>query len=285
MDIQLIQTFLEVYRTRHFARAADNLCVSQAAVSARIGQLEALVGAPLFLRQRNNLQLTPAGEGLLPRAEVLMASWNRLLLHNAGVAGGKEVVALGCLPSISEVFFEAWMGELVQSCADVLLQLEMMTSATLLGRMKARSLDLALLYEDPGSPGLIAHRLLEMPLVLVGTQQTTQAELPTAFYIHVDWGAAFEMRQLQTWEELLRPSLRMESPRLARQVLLQRGGVACLPLQQVQGDIRAGRLHRLSFAQPLVRELYLVNAAAIDVGGAAMQVLRQLVELASGDSV
>lgn len=283
MDIQLIQTFLEVYRTRHFARAADNLCVSQAAVSARIGQLEALVGTPLFLRQRNNLQLTPAGEGLLPRAEVLMTAWNRLLLHNAGAAAGKDVVALGCLPSISEVFFEAWMSDLAENCAEVLLQLEVMTSAALVGRIKARSLDVALLYEDPGGPELIVRRLLAMPLVLVGTQPTTQAELPTISYIHINWGAAFEMRQLQPWEELLRPSLRIESPRLARLILLQRGGVACLPLQQVQGDIQAGRLHRLSFAQPLVRELYLVHAAAVDDSSAATQVALQIEALAAKD--
>lgn len=279
MDIQLVRTFLEVHRTRHFARAADTLCVSQAAVSARISQLEELVGAPLFLRQRNNLQLTPAGEGLLPRAETLMAAWNGLLLHSAGAVAGKEVVALGCLPSISEIFFEAWLGDLTAALPDVLLQLEVMSSATLLARIKAGSLDLALLYEDPGGVGLSAQRLLAMPLVLVSTQPIPETALAEAFYVHLNWGAAFDMRRRQPWEEQLRPALRIESPRLARQVLLQRGGVACLPLQQVQGDLLAGRLHRLDFAAPVVRELYLVHGAEVDESSAVVQVVNQIGEL------
>ena len=40
MDIDLLRTFLEVYRTRHFGRTAENLYLTQSAVSARIRLLE-----------------------------------------------------------------------------------------------------------------------------------------------------------------------------------------------------------------------------------------------------
>ncbi|WP_082880488.1 MULTISPECIES: LysR family transcriptional regulator [unclassified Oleiphilus] len=39
MDIELLRTFLEVKNTRHFGKAAENLYLTQAAVSARIKQL------------------------------------------------------------------------------------------------------------------------------------------------------------------------------------------------------------------------------------------------------
>ena len=42
MDIDLLKTFLEVNKTRHFGRAADNLYLTPAAVSARVRQLELL---------------------------------------------------------------------------------------------------------------------------------------------------------------------------------------------------------------------------------------------------
>ena len=48
MDLELPRTFLEVNRTRHFGQAADALCVTQAAVSARTKQLEGLLGVSLF---------------------------------------------------------------------------------------------------------------------------------------------------------------------------------------------------------------------------------------------
>ena len=69
MDTELLKTFMEVSRTRHFGRAAENLYLTQSAVSFRVRQLEGLLGVELFSRQRNNIRLTPAGEKLLPLAE------------------------------------------------------------------------------------------------------------------------------------------------------------------------------------------------------------------------
>ncbi|SUI42672.1 HTH-type transcriptional regulator gltC [Serratia marcescens] len=75
MDTELLKTFLEVSRTRHFGRAAESLYLTQSAVSFRIRQLENQLGANLFTRHRNNIRLTPAGERLLPYAESLMNTW------------------------------------------------------------------------------------------------------------------------------------------------------------------------------------------------------------------
>ncbi|MBT7408643.1 MAG: LysR family transcriptional regulator [Methylococcales bacterium] len=43
MDISLLKTFLEVVKTRHFGHAADHLCITQSAVSARIKMIESLL--------------------------------------------------------------------------------------------------------------------------------------------------------------------------------------------------------------------------------------------------
>ncbi len=68
MDTELLKTFLEVSRTRHFGRAAESLYLTQSAVSFRIRQLENQLGVNLFTRHRNNIRLTAAGEKLLPYA-------------------------------------------------------------------------------------------------------------------------------------------------------------------------------------------------------------------------
>ena len=65
MDIDLLKTFLEVEKTRHFGRAANNLYLTQSAVSARIRLLEETLGVTLFIRHRNNIQLTKKGERLV----------------------------------------------------------------------------------------------------------------------------------------------------------------------------------------------------------------------------
>ena len=76
MDINDFRTFIEVSRTRHFGQAAKNLFITQSAVSARIRLLEDVLGKKLFVRQRNNIQLTPEGEQLLAHAEIITTAWN-----------------------------------------------------------------------------------------------------------------------------------------------------------------------------------------------------------------
>ena len=53
VDTELLKTFLEVSRTRHFGRAAEALYLTQSAVSFRIRQLENQLGVNLFTRHRN----------------------------------------------------------------------------------------------------------------------------------------------------------------------------------------------------------------------------------------
>ncbi len=76
VDTELLKTFLEVSKTRHFGRAAESLYLTQSAVSFRIRQLETQLGTNLFTRHRNNIRLTLAGERLIiPYAESLMNTW------------------------------------------------------------------------------------------------------------------------------------------------------------------------------------------------------------------
>ena len=53
MDTELLKTFLEVSRTRHFGRAAESLYLTQSAVSFRIRQLENQLGVKTTALRRN----------------------------------------------------------------------------------------------------------------------------------------------------------------------------------------------------------------------------------------
>ena len=76
MDIRFLTTFIEVAKTRHFGKAAENLYLTQSAVSARIKLLEEYFHTTLFIRQRNSIQLTQSGEKLLPYARQLCDTLN-----------------------------------------------------------------------------------------------------------------------------------------------------------------------------------------------------------------
>jgi DNA-binding transcriptional LysR family regulator len=69
VELRHLRYFLAVADELHFGRAAARVRVAQPAISQQIQRLERSVGARLFERNRREVRLTPAGEGLLPYAQ------------------------------------------------------------------------------------------------------------------------------------------------------------------------------------------------------------------------
>lgn len=68
-----LHAFAVASRHRNMTRAADELCVTQAAVSHQIRALEAQIGKPLFLRTARGLQLSDDGERIAPAVQKAFA--------------------------------------------------------------------------------------------------------------------------------------------------------------------------------------------------------------------
>ncbi|GAA2009140.1 DNA-binding transcriptional LysR family regulator [Nakamurella flavida] len=68
LDTGLLRAFVAVADGLHFSRAADELFLTQQAVSKRIARLEETVGVRLVDRDRHRVALTAAGERMLPDA-------------------------------------------------------------------------------------------------------------------------------------------------------------------------------------------------------------------------
>jgi DNA-binding transcriptional LysR family regulator len=81
MDVHLrnLRYFAAVAEELHFSRAAERLRVSQPALSKQIRQLERELRFPLLRRDRRRVELTGAGEVLLPAARQLLADWEAAL--------------------------------------------------------------------------------------------------------------------------------------------------------------------------------------------------------------
>jgi len=96
MDTQSLQAFLAVADTQSFSRAAEQLHLTQPAVSKRIATLEFQVGRHLFDRIGRRIALTEAGSVLLPQArQILFAveDSRRALANLSGHVGGRLTLA------------------------------------------------------------------------------------------------------------------------------------------------------------------------------------------------
>jgi len=101
MELQQLRYFREVAEREHVTRAAENLFVSQSAISRGVTQLEEELGVPLFYRQGRAVVLSPYGRSFLEhvtRALSILESGKRLLNEQTGKESG--TVSLGFLHSL-----------------------------------------------------------------------------------------------------------------------------------------------------------------------------------------
>ena len=84
IDSRLLRTFVAVARESSFTRAAAHLGLTQQAVSNHVKSLEKLLGVQLFSRNHGGVGLTPAGNGIVPYAEQVLAATDALFERAAG---------------------------------------------------------------------------------------------------------------------------------------------------------------------------------------------------------
>jgi LysR family transcriptional regulator, glycine cleavage system transcriptional activator len=73
-SLSALRSFEEASRTLSFTKAAQNLHVTQGAISRQIRLLEDYLGTPLFMRHHHRLEITPAGKRLLPTLQAAFDS-------------------------------------------------------------------------------------------------------------------------------------------------------------------------------------------------------------------
>ena len=259
MDIELLRTFLEVGRTRHFGRAAENLHVGQSTVSARIRQLEALIGQPVFTRARNDIEFTAAGLKLLPYAESVVSSWQRARQE---LLAGRDTrtLAVAGVPSLWDPVLLDWVGRALAQESRLSINAEVLSPEAIARRLSTGSLDLAFAFDPVSLPGLQVREMMSMPLLMVSTRAATSVAEAMADYIYVDWGTAFSRAHAAAFPDSAPPRLHLSTGRLAQGFLRQHAGTAYLAEPMVAGAIAQGDLFVVDGAPVLERAVFALFA-------------------------
>ncbi|MCD0442774.1 LysR substrate-binding domain-containing protein [Glycomyces sp. A-F 0318] len=168
MRPQQLQAFLAVAKNRHFTHAAEELGVTQPSLSKQIQTLEAELGAPLLTRSRGRIELTDAGQTLLPHARRITAA------HAAARADIDDVLAvrtghlrLGATPSLCSWLIAPLLTRYLEAHPGVTVTLTEDGSGPLTERLSAGDLDLAFTIGDKAdATGLTVRPLLAEALVV-----------------------------------------------------------------------------------------------------------------------
>lgn len=259
MDLDLLKTFAEVSRTRHFGQAAENLFLTQSAVSARLRLLEQIVGVPLLTRTRGNIQPTPAGTKLLRHAEIILNSWNRARQDIAVENEQLVPIAIGGVPNIWDSVLQEWIHSLHQHMPDLAITAEVYGSDILIQRLNNGALDVGFMFQSPELTNVSVKALGEVELILVASRPGLgKVKAIESGFVMTDWGTAFANAFSRANPDAPTPKMRLGLARLVYDFLLSQGGSAYLPKPMVESDVEAGRLHRVAGAEVFARTAYAV---------------------------
>src|SRR5881296_95279 len=140
-----LRAFAAVARSGSFSRAAEELYVSQPAISKHVATLETELGRRLFDRERKGVTLTPAGEVLADyvlRAEALLANARRAIGTGADAERGTLALAASGIPGTYLV--PELVSEFHELYPDVELDFRLATSGEALELVGAHQVELAL---------------------------------------------------------------------------------------------------------------------------------------------
>ncbi|UYI48889.1 LysR family transcriptional regulator [Vibrio natriegens] len=275
MDVKVFRTFLELARVRHFGRAAENLYITQAAVSARIKQLESYFDTQLFIRDRNNIKLTSAGERLISYAEVMVTTLQQAKLELSLDDGKALQLTLGGTPNIWDAYLQNCLSVVTDFFGGYGFMAEVMGREMLNRSLLERTLDMAFAFDQIKADELNCKKVADVVLVLVSTEQDSLDTVFDKKYVYVDWGTRFASEHSERHPKIPAPFLRTSTARIALDFILEKGGAAYLPISLVEPFIANGQLYKVSGVEDWHRPIYLSYRKA----SSSVEAIKQVEEI------
>ncbi len=256
MDVSLrqLQVFRAVARHRSFSRAAEELVISQPAVSAQVKALEQVLNVTLFQRSGRGVELTEAGRQLLPYAERMLDLLEEALtaVHELRAAQrGRVRVAASTTAGIYVV--PKALGAFHRAYPGVELSLDVLNRYAVHQRLLAGDADLAImgLIDDPQD--LEIAEFLPNELVVIASprhplarrQQISLEEIAREPFLVREIGSGTRSDTERIFAEAglsLRVAMELRSNGAIKQAVAADLGVAIMPRDAIGLELETGRL-------------------------------------------
>ncbi|WP_260260454.1 LysR family transcriptional regulator [Vibrio intestinalis] len=278
MDVKVFKTFLELANVRHFGRAAENLYITQAAVSARIKQLESYFDTQLFIRDRNNIKLTSSGERLVSYAEVMVTTLQQAKLELSLESGKALQLTMGGTPNVWDAYLQNCLSMTTDAFGGYGFMAEVMGREALVRSLQERTLDMAFAFDQIKADELNCKKVADVVLLMVSTEPSTLETVFEDKYVYVDWGTKFASEHADRHSKVPAPYLRTSTARIALDFILEKGGSAYLPASLVEPFLASGQLHKVEGVEDWIRPIYLSYRKA----SSSVDAIKQVEELVKG---
>ncbi|MFC5737486.1 LysR substrate-binding domain-containing protein [Sinirhodobacter huangdaonensis] len=242
-----LMAFEAAARHGSFARAADELALTEGAISRQIGRLEAFLGVTLFERAGNRVRLLPNGERYAAQVRETLDRLERDSQYLMGQPGDGASLDIAILPTFATRWLIPRLKPFQERHPHITLHLaERMEPFVLAGS----GFDAAIHFEHPAWTGMRTHRLLHEVLVpvchpaLIGGRDPAAA-LDALPRLHRRQNPdAWQRYAQQTGIALTNPAVgaRYDLHSMQIEAALAGLGVALVPRLYVEPELAEGRL-------------------------------------------
>jgi DNA-binding transcriptional LysR family regulator len=156
INIAELRVFVTAAEEDNFSRAAERLQLSQSAVSQNIQSIEKTYGVELFVRRGRTVELSEAGQTILPMARKVLNSARLLedaFQHVNSQVGGELLI--GCSPSAGKYVFPTLLSSFQQLYSAVRPRVKVMPCEEIIERLMNETLPIGI------TSCKIEHRLIE----------------------------------------------------------------------------------------------------------------------------
>jgi LysR family nitrogen assimilation transcriptional regulator len=169
ITLRQLRYFVEIAQSRSFSRAAEHLLVAQPALSQNIAALEADLGARLFKRHAKGVELSPAGQRLLVRAQELLARAEAL----KDQVEGRDVlpsglVRLSIAGSVASVLVAPLLRSMAEDFPAIRLRIAEGLSSEVRSQIESGQAHLALMPSPSELQGMESQPVFEERFMLFG---------------------------------------------------------------------------------------------------------------------
>ncbi|MBN9409032.1 MAG: LysR family transcriptional regulator [Burkholderiales bacterium] len=244
-----LTAFEAAARHGNFTRAAEEISLTEGAISRQIALLEEQLGLALFTRVKRRVVLTPAGEAYAARVRDILGRIERETLSLMAHGGGEGSLELAVLPTFASEWLIPRMGRFLQRHPHVSVSMGVRTRMFM---FEETAFDAAIHFGQPTWPGTGADPLFGESLVPVcrpglvphGARAETLLGLPL---VHSatrpdDWARWFAHAGVEGAQAQAMGGARFELHSMAISAARAGHGIALMPRFLLQGALDDGSL-------------------------------------------
>jgi LysR family transcriptional regulator, low CO2-responsive transcriptional regulator len=269
--LRQLKVFESVARNLSFSRAAEELHLTQPAVSTQVKKLQEHAGLPLLEQLGKKIHLTPAGLEMLHSSRAIIQQFKEAedaMTQFKGVRGGKLNVAV---ISAGDYFFPRLLVEFARRHSGVTLNFGVFNREELLDQLNDNLTDLAIMVRPPLDMDTVNEAFAPHPYVVVAAPDhplAARKRIPVARLA----SEPFIVREKgsDTWNSMqegfgahldgLNIAMQIKSTETIKQAVMAGMGVSFLSAHTIGRELQAGSLAVLSVQGfPLMLNWYVVH--------------------------